>query len=196
MTRFRMTCAVLTVVLAGLAAYTTAGAGQSQQKPPGSKVRVGTFDSRALAMAYYRSDAFRRHVDGLRAEYEKAKAAGDEKRVKELEAESSDPTWADSGWPPSPARQELINEQGFGTGPVDNILERIKEKIPEIAKQAGVDVIVSKWDIVYQRPGVEFVNVIDLMVKPFNPDEATLKIIKEIQKQDPVPLEELKGHQD
>jgi hypothetical protein len=34
------------------------------------------------------------------------------------------------------------------------------------------------------------------MVKPFNPDEATLKIIKGIQKQDPVPLEELKNHQD
>ena len=113
-----------------------------------------------------------------------------------MEAESSDPTWPDSGWPPSPARQELISKQGFGTWPVDNILERIKEKIPEIAKQAGVDVIVSKWDIVYQRPGVEFVNVTDLMVKPLNPDEATLKIIKEIQKQDPIPLEELKNHHD
>ena len=147
-------------------------------------------------MAYYRSDAFRRHVDGLRAEYEKAKAAGDEKRVKELEAESSDPTWADSGWPPTPAQQELISKQGFGTAPVDNILERIKEKIPEIAKQAGVDVIVSKWDIVYQRPGIDLTDVTDLMVKPFKPDEATLKLIKDIRKMDPIPLEELKGHED
>ncbi len=196
MTRFRMTCAVIAVVLAGLAVYTTVGAQQSEGKTSGSKVRVGTFDSRALAMAYYRSEAFKRQMNGLRAEYEKAKAAGDEKRVKELEAEGSSPTWPDSGWPPTPAQQELIGKQGFSTWPVDNILETIKAKIPEIAKQADVDVIVSKWDIVYQRSGVEFVDVTHLMVKPFDPDEKTLKIIQEIQKQDPVPLEKLKKHDD
>ena len=183
MTRFRMTCAVITVGLAGLAAHTTVGAQQSQEKTSGSKVRVGTFDSRALAMAYYRSEAFNRQMNDLRAEHEKAKAAGDEKRVKELDAEG-------------PALQELIHKQGFSTWPVDNILERIKGKIPEIATQADVEVIVSKWDIVYQRSGVEFVDVTDLMVRPFDPDEGTLTIIKNIQKQDPVPLEKLKNHQD
>jgi hypothetical protein len=196
MTRFRMTCAVITVVLAGVALYTTVGAQQSEEKTSGSKVRVGTFDSRALAMAYYRSEPFKRHMNGLRAEYERAKAAGDEKRVKELEAEGSSPTWPDSGWPPSPAQQELIHKQGFSTWPVDNILEKIKGKFSEIAKQADVDVVVSKWDIVYQRSGVEFVDLTDLMVKPFDPDDKTLKIVKEIQKQDPVPLGKLKNHDD
>ena len=148
-----------------------------------SILRVGTFDSRALAMAYYRSAEFVQYMQELRAEHEKAKAAGDEKRVKELEVKG-------------PAQQELIHKQGFSTWPVDNILEKIKGKIPEIAKQADVNVIVCKWDIVYQQNGVEFIDVTDLMVKPFNPDEATLKIIKDIQKLDPVPLEELKNHQD
>ena len=120
-------------------------------------------------------------MNELRTEYEKAKAAGDEKRVKELEAEG-------------PAQQELMHKQGFSTWPVDNILEKINGKIPEIAKQANVAVIVSKWDIVYQRSGVEFVDVTDLMVKPFDPDEDTLTGVKEIQMQDPVPLEELKNH--
>jgi hypothetical protein len=193
MIRFRMMFALI-FVLAGLAVYTTVGAQQSQEKTSGSKVRVGTFDSRALAIAYYRSEAFRGHTDGLRAEYEKAKAAGDEKRVKELEAESSSPTWPDSGWPPSPAQQELIHKQGFSTWPVDNILEKIKGKIPEISKQADVEVIVSKWDIVYQRSGVEFVDVTYLMVKLFDPPGGALKNIEEIQKQDPVPLEELEKH--
>jgi hypothetical protein len=134
-------------------------------------------------MAYYRSEAFNHQMNEMRTEYEKAQAAGDEKRVKELEAEG-------------PAQQELMHKQGFSTWPVDNILEMIKEKIPEIAKQANVDIIVSKWTIVYQRPGIEFTNVTDLMVKPFNPDEKTLETIKEIQKQDPVSLEELENHQD
>ena len=183
MTKFRMTCVVIVFVLAGLAMYTTVGAQQSQEKISGSKVRVGTFDSRALAMAYYRSEAFLRQINNLRTKYEKAKAAGDEERVKELEIEGS-------------AQQELMHKQGFGTWPVDNILERIKGKIPEIAAQADVEVIVSKWNIVYKRSGTEFVDVTGHMVKPFDPDEDTLRMIKEIQEQDPVPLEELKGHQD
>jgi len=183
MTRFRMTYVVIAVVLAGLAMYTTVGAQQSQEKVSGSKVRVGTFDSRALAMAYYRSEAFLRQINDMRAKYEKAKAAGDEKRVKELELEGS-------------AQQELMHKQGFGTWPVDNILEKIKGKIPEIAAQAEVDVIVYKWHIAYKRSGTEFVDVTDRMVEPFGPDEGTLRMIKEIQEQEPVPLEELKGHQD
>jgi hypothetical protein len=34
------------------------------------------------------------------------------------------------------------------------------------------------------------------MVKLFDPDEQTLRMIEEIQKQAPVPLEDLKNHQD
>jgi hypothetical protein len=167
-----MTCAVVTVVLAGPGAWTTVGAQQSQEETTGSKVRVGTFDSRALALAYYRSEAFKRLELG--AEYDQAKAAGDEKRLEEIKAETS-----------------LMHKQVFSTWPVDNILARIKDEIPEISRQADVEVIVSKWDLVYQRSGVEFVNVTDLMVKPFDPDEETLRIIKEMQEQDPIPLEEL-----
>ena len=177
MRRLRMLFFLIFVV-AGLALYTTGGAQQQEGKLSGSMQRVGTFDSRALAMAYYRSAEFMQYMQELRAEHEKAKAAGDEKLVKELEVKG-------------PAQQELIHKQGFSTWPVDNILEKIKGKIPEIAEQAEVDVIVCKWDIVYQRSGVEFIDVTDFMVKPFNPDEATLKIIKEIQMQDPVPLDEL-----
>jgi len=181
-TRFRMTFAVITVVFTGLAMCTTGGAQQSQEKNSGSKVHVGTFDSRALAIAFYRSEAFNLQMKEMRAEYEKAKAAGDEKRVKELEVQGS-------------ALGELIHKQGFSTWPVANILKKIQGEIPEISKQANVDVIVSKWNIAYQRSGVEFIDVTDLMVRPFKPDRETLKIIKDLQKQDPVPLKELKNHE-
>jgi len=149
-----MTCAVTTAVLAGLAVYTTVGAEHPEEKTSGLKVRVGTFDSRAVAGAYYGSDAFHDHLKVLTAEYEKAKAAGDKKRVKELEAEG-------------PASQELAHKQVFGTWPVDNILAKIKGEIPKIAKQADVDVVVSKWYVGYRRTGVEFVDVTDLMVQRF-----------------------------
>lgn len=180
MTRFRMIFAVIAVALAGLAAHTTVEARQSQKKTSGSNVRVGTFDSRAVAMAYFATDAFNRQLNDLRAEHEKAKAAEDEKRVKESFAELR-------------ALGELMHKQGFSTWRVDNILETIKEKIPEIARQGNVDVIICKWDIVYHGSGIELVDVTDLMVQPFNPDKETLKTIKDVQKHDPVPLDEIKN---
>lgn len=166
-----------------LAMYTTVEAEQSQEKTSGSNVHVGTFDSRALAIAYYRSEAFRRQIDEMRAEHEAAKAAGDAGRVGELEVKGS-------------AQQELMHKQGFSTWQVNNVLEEIKTEIPEIATQANVDIIISKWALVYQRPRVEPIDVTSLMVKPFDPDEKTLRMIEEIQKQDPIPIEELKNHQD
>lgn len=161
---------------------TTVGTQQSHEKTSGSKLRVGTFDSRALASAYYRSESFSHQLQELQAEYDKAKAAGDDKRVRKLEAESS-------------ARQELIHKQVFSIWQVDNILEEIEGEMPKIAAQADVGDIISKWTMVCYQSRFEFIDVTDLMVKPFKPDEQTLKMIEEIQKQDPVPLEDLKNHQ-
>ena len=176
MTRFRVTCAMTIAVLTGLAVHTTAAEPQSRETVSEPRVRVGTFDSRALAMAYFGSEAFHRQLSDMRAEYETAKTAGDEERVRELDAEGS-------------ALQELMHKQGFSTWPVDDILETIKERIPAIAAEADVEVIVSKWDMVYQRSGVALVDVTDLMVRPFEPDPETRKAIQDIQKQDPVPLD-------
>ncbi len=171
----------LLIVFAVLVVCTAVFAQQPDEHASQVVMRVGTFDSRAVAVAYARSENFMKHIRGLMDEYEKAKAAGDEKRVKELEAEG-------------PAMQEMIHKQGFSTWPVDDILEQIQDKIPEIAKQAKVDVIVSKWDIVYQLPGVEFVDVTDLLVVPFNPTKETLDIIKSLKEQEPVSLKELEEH--
>jgi hypothetical protein len=157
-------------------AYTTGGTEQPEEKAPAEKVRVGTFDSRAIALVYYRSDATDPHSEELNARYEKAKAAGDEERIKQLEAEFK-------------VLQEIVHKQTFSTWPVDNILEQIEDQIPAIAKQADVEIIVCKWDIVYQKDGIEFIDVTELMVQPFKPDEEAMRIITEqFPKQDPVPL--------
>ena len=181
----RLTVAGVAIIalLAGFGAYSAAGSRQSREAEGGPGVRVGTFDSRAVALAYYRSDEFRSQMAGLKAEYEKAKAAGDEKRIQELDAEG-------------PAQQELAHKQGFSTWPVDDILKKIEERIPGIAQQAGVDLIVSKWDLVYERSDAEFVDVTDLMVQPFAPDEKTLEIIQQLKTRKPVPLAQLESHRD
>jgi hypothetical protein len=144
---------------------------------------VGTFDSRAVAIAYASSDIHRRAMAPLLDEHKKAKAAGDTKKAKELESKGQ-------------TRQERLHYQGFGTAPVDDLLEAVKDKLPAIAQKAGVGLIVSKWDVVYQTPGVEIVDVTDLIVEPFQPNERALGYIKQLAKQPPIPPEVLSKHKE
>ena len=54
---------------------------------PTNVVRVGTYDSRAIAIAFYRSPSFTNWLADLKAKHEKAKAEGNQKRVAEFEVE-------------------------------------------------------------------------------------------------------------
>ena len=143
-----------------------------------NSVIVGTFDSRVIAVAYYNSDAHKKYIEGLKTEHADAEASGNTERARELEALGE-------------ASQELAHKQAFSTWPVDNILETIEGKIPEIAEQTNVDLIISKWDIIYQRSGVEFIDVTDVMVELFNLDDQFLKGLQQLKNQPPLPLEEL-----
>jgi len=174
---------VVSITLGGLAVFWGVMAAPLAGKPERGKLRVGTFDSRALPIAYANSELFRRELDKLMEEHKKAKAAGDTEKVKKLEAQGK-------------AGQVRFHEQGFGTRRVDDILERIKDKLPAIAREAGVDLIVSKWDVVYQDPAVEVVDVTELVVKPFNPSQRARGWIKDLQKVAPIPLEDARKIED
>ena len=54
---------------------------------------------------------------------------------------------------------------------------------------------MSKWDVAYLSDDAQCKDVTMMLVKLFDPDEETLKVAKEIQTQDPVPLEELEAHE-
>ena len=145
-------------------------------------VVVGTYDSRAVAVAYAQSDAFGAYIVAQQADVaqvlERAKTAGDENFVTELEGLG-------------PAMQKRLHEQGFGSAPVDDILARIEDKLPEIAERAGVDVIVSKWTLTYRDPAAKFVDVTGLIAAEFDPDERTLKMIESLAGTEPVPPGEI-----
>ncbi len=174
---------VMLIVLSGVVVCWRVGAEPPAGKGERGRLRVGTFDSRALPIAYANSEVFRRELAKLMEEHKKAKAAGDTERVKKLEEQGK-------------AGQVRFHEQGFSTGRVDNILEHIKDKLPAIAREAKVDLIVSKWDVVYQDPAVEVVDVTELVVKPFNPNERARGWIKDLQKVAPIPLEDARKIED
>jgi hypothetical protein len=142
------------------------------------QVTLGTFDSRAVLFAWVGSSVGRDTMAGLHQELESAQAAEDETRVAELEGIGRE-------------LQEKIHRQGFSTESVSDLLELIQDALPALARRAGVDVIVSKWDLVYEGPSVSTVDVTDLLVAEFAPSERTLESIREITRQTPVPANEL-----
>ena len=60
-----------------------------------------------------------------------------------------------------------------------------------MARTAEVDIVVNKWDIVYQGSSAKFVDITNQVVNLFEPDEETLEKIKLILEKPPVPRKEL-----
>ncbi len=171
----------LGILLAGFVVLTLS-AQDATSTGENPSVVVGTFDSRAILGAYIGSDAFAVYLVAQKKDVAsaiaRARAAGDDELVADLDALG-------------PAMQKRIHEQGFGTAPVDDIIARISDKLPGIAREAGVDVIVSKWKLAWHSRAAKFVDVTELLAAEFDPDEETLKGIRNIVETVPVPLDEL-----
>ena len=169
-----------------LALLFLAAVGPAQEAGPakaGAGVQLGTFDSRVIAIAYYRSDQFKEHVADIRTQHDAAKKAGDQKTMDRLEKMMSE-------------QQTVTHQQGFGTAPIPEILKLVEKEIPELALQAGVDVVVCKWDLLYQNPSSTSTDLSLTLAEQFNPDAATRKILAQMLTTDPVPMAELEGHVD
>ena len=159
--------------------------GGSVRERSGEMARIGVYDSRAIAVAFAGSEAFTRWMAGLKADHENAKARGDEKRVAEIEAEGAE-------------RQKLAHKQAFSTAPVDEILEQIEGQLPGIRQEAGVEVIVSKWDEdgLAKYPRAERVDVTMALVDAFEPGEGRRRSAIEIQKREPIALKQAENIRD
>ena len=148
-----------------------------------NKIRIGTYDSRFVALAFYRAENMKNIRDfmgNLNLELQQARDAKDEKKVKELEAKG-------------PAFQNLMHQQVFGSLSIPNVMETIKDKLPAIAQKVGVTLIVSKWELQYAGPDIEPVDLTAQLVDIFILDDTTKKMIEEGAKQNqkPVPVEQL-----
>ena len=150
----------------------------SPVKPEKTRLQVGVFDSRAVAAAHFGKFIKEGGLEKLYKEHGEAEAKGDTKRAEELEAKAI-------------ALQKQVHMRIFGTAPVDDVLEEIEKDIRKVARAAEVDIVVNKWDIIYQEPSAKFVDITNQMVDLFEPDEETLEKIKSILKNPPVPRKDL-----
>ncbi len=168
-------CSVVLVLAMGVL-----GCGSKPDAAPESEpVRIGVYDSRAIAVGWANTESFNASWGSLQSEYNQAKAAGDQKRVEELEAEAE-------------ARQRRMHLQAFSTAPVDDILAHIEDSLPQIQQEAGVTMLVSKWDseTLAKYPSAELVDVTMVLVDAFHPTEGQRQSAIGIQEQEPIPLED------
>ena len=142
--------------------------------PAGEVIRIGVYDTRAIALAYAAS-RFNPVANKLE-EMEAAKAAGDTERIKELE------TWGQK-------HQRQLHRQGFGRVPVDDLLEHVNDKIPGVIEKADVVAITARLD--FANAKVEAVDVTDALVALYDPPKRTLEWIRQLKGKEPVDLDDL-----
>lgn len=125
--------------------------------------KVGTFDSRGVALAFYNSEYWAGVLKAKRAELESAKQAGNQGKVAELEK------WGQG-------QQDLAHKQVFGSAPIPNVLEHLAPAFPEIAKAAGVAGIVS--EVQYADSSVQKVDVTMNILDWLKSSERTRAMVK------------------
>ena len=142
-------------------------------------LRVGVYDSRGIAIAYGNSEYMSNILRDKQAALEQAKKDGDMEKVKEIEA------WG-------PEHQAKMHLQGFGTAPVHEYLDCVKDKLPKVAEAMGVDVVVSKWELDYLGSDAETVDVTMELAKLFEPKEKAYQWIQQLKDKAPISTEQLK----
>lgn len=138
-----------------------------------AKMRVGVYDSRAVAIWYFRSDDYMKGITAMREEMKNAKAKGDTMLVKKLNEKG-------------PLMQRIAHDKGFGRGSVAEILEKKADVIKAIAKKDKLSAVVSKWELNYAGSDIEQVDITVELLKALNAKDDIFKMIGEMSKVQPV----------
>ncbi len=155
------------------------GAGDAQQPI------VALYDSRAVAIAFVGSEIFAESMKEIRREYDQATAAGDGAILDRIQLMMQQ-------------RQKELHAQGFGTAPVDEILEHYCEQLPMLLEEAGAFILISKWneDALARHAGVTRIDLTVALIDLITDDPKQRRSALEILDQEPVAIEAIENHQD
>ena len=141
-------------------------------------LKIGTYDSRIVTFAWSRTDLLKQHMMKIGQQTDSSRKANDTARIKEISVEAM-------------SYQHLLHQMVFSTGSVASIMTIIKDKLPELAKKEGVSIIVSKWELNYNDPSIQGIDLTNQVAALFQPKENIDKMAADIAGQAPVPIEEL-----
>lgn len=177
----RTSTLILMAVTLGVGCALTAHS-QSNKTPKKELLRVGVYDSRAIVLAY----TYSAHNDNIMVkkstEKKEAEQAGDVEKARQIDA------WMN--W-----FAIHRHAQGFGTEPVHDLLACVQKKIPQIAQEAGVDILVSKWEFDYRTSDAAVVDVTDNLARAFDPEPGVFETIEKFKTIAPLSYEEIVRHE-
>ena len=144
-------------------------------------IRIGVYDNRAIAIAYA-SSRFNPVGEKMK-EFEAARERGDEVTIRDLEA------WGQ-------AHQRQLHRQGFGRVPVADLLEHVKEALPELAARLDLDAIVFEVDhlapgATEPEPAAPEVDITMDLGMLLDPPETAIRNAKEVVKHPAIDLDEI-----
>ena len=140
-----------------------------------ANMRIGTYDSRAVAIAFGNSSEGMQFVSNLRAEMMKAREAGNDSLVRHIENKAG-------------VYQKLNHLRAFSIGSVSEILQNHEAEVAAVAEEAGVQALVSKFELIYTGMGVDTVDVTLALTRIFKPSEQVQKWISGVPNQKPLPM--------
>ncbi len=153
---------LLTTVVAACGA--TADKNPTPPSAPGE--RIGTYDGRAVVIAYANSELFRQWLDEVRKRHDEAAASGDKQRADELQAQAI-------------AQQDRFHAQAFDGDDIGDVLDKVANELPVIRQAAGV---VRLEPVNRERPADALtVDVTDQLVALFHPDDRAKGWIADIR---------------
>ena len=123
-----------------------------------SKMRIGVFDSRIIAVNYYQSGEFTKEIESMMKDFQEAKKTGDSTKVKKLEEMGQ-------------LKQRIAHDKGFGRGSVAEILEKYSGKIKELAQKEKLNTIISKWELIYSESNCEVIDITLKLLEALNAPE-------------------------
>ncbi len=147
----------------------------AEETPGATGLRVGTYDSRAVVVAWFRSGADTA-IEELAKDHRKAKDAKDDARAQAI-AQSME--WL----------QNLRHMQAFGNAPIHDVIERMKDAVAEEARKAGVQLVVRDVDIAWRTEGVTLVDLTEALLERCHSTKETREMALQMKGHPPIPLE-------
>jgi hypothetical protein len=140
------------------------------------EIRIGTYDSRAIAVAYFNSSYGKQVMElmgNLQKQKREALESNDTMKIKKLNREGE-------------LRQAILHEQGFGTGSVKDLLVVIEDKIELLAKSENLDIIVSKYELNYSNSNCNVIDITEKLANLFEPNKRFKAMLPDLLKSKPV----------
>ncbi|MBE0644361.1 MAG: hypothetical protein IH600_09805 [Bacteroidetes bacterium] len=138
-----------------------------------AQMRVGVFDSRALALARFRSADYDNPLKGMMQEMKAAKESGNDAEIARLNKLGG-------------LHQAHMHDVVFGSGSINDCFAELKDRLSVIANEEHLDMIVSRWETAFVASDVVLVDITGKLVEYYHPDEVVQKMLEGLKTVEPV----------